>query len=312
MEGRARIDLALPSPLQRVRWCTAEASYIDFYVKREDLIHTDISGNKWRKLKYNLDHVLASDTKGIITFGGAFSNHIHATAAAGHYYGISTVGIIRGEDDLDNPTLRQARVWGMALHFISRAAYREKEKAEIVKAIRTGLPDHLLLPEGGSNQLALLGTAEIVEEANCQHDCQHLIVSAGTGATAAGMITALLPHQHLWVVSALKGDFLKGEINRYLDTPSSQWTLLTKYHRGGYARVDSDLIDFIHAYYVETGIPLDPIYNGKSMMALADLIHTGQIPPRSTVAYIHTGGRQGIAAHNYMAAKRGTRGINVE
>jgi 1-aminocyclopropane-1-carboxylate deaminase len=295
-----------------VAWQATAAATIDLYVKREELIHRDISGNKWRKLKYNLEQVSSDNKKGIITFGGAFSNHIHATAAAGYYYGISTVGIIRGEADPSNPTLRQAQAWGMRLHYVSRSAYRNKEDAEDVQAILAKYPGYLLLPEGGSNQTATQGTREIVTELNTQKDITHMVVSAGTGATAAGMITALLPHQHLWVVSALKGDFLKREINQYLSTPSKQWTLLTDYHRGGYARVDNALIDYIHTYHQETGIALDPIYNAKSMMALDDLVAKGQIPTGSTVAYIHTGGLQGIAACNYMASKRGKRGINVE
>lgn len=310
MAGRKRIgpnheQVVVPSPLQKLVWKPATTAGVDIYVKRDDLIHSYISGNKWRKLKYNLAAVRGGQYAGIVTFGGAFSNHIHATAAAGHYHGFKTVGIIRGEPDVHNPTLSQATQWGMQLHYVSRSSYREKEASPEVQKVLQYYPNYLLLPEGGSNRLATKGTAETIDEVNQEVDCSHFVVSAGTGATAAGMITRLLPHQHLLVVSALKGDFLQAEINTYLDQPSEQWTLLTDYHRGGYGKTDSALIDFINTFYAKTAIPLDPIYNGKSIWGLADLLNNGGLEDASGICYIHTGGLQGVKAYDYMAAKKG-------
>lgn len=309
-----RHNLLLPSPLQacyRKQWI---AHNLSVYIKREDLIHPLVSGNKWRKLSPNLGTILHGHHAGLVTFGGAFSNHIHATAAAGHLYGCPTVGIIRGEEDLSNPTLIDARKWGMTLHYVSRSAYREKEDNHIVQSIIATYPSYLVLPEGGSNSRSLHGTRTTMIE--IQQQCpstQHIVVAAGTGATAAGIISGATADQMVWVVSALRGAHLTAKIDALLASAaySARWTVLEQYHRGGYAKVDPDLVAYIHAFYQETGIPLEPIYTAKTMMAVDDLIANGRIQDGSSVTIIHTGGLQGITAHNYMAVKRNRRHLLI-
>ena len=158
------IDLQIPSPIQRIQMSLLDEQGIELYIKREDLIHPTVSGNKWRKLKKNIETILNEKYSGIITFGGAFSNHIYSTAAAAHLMGIQSVGIIRGEEDEQNPTLQFAKDKGMKLHFVSRSDYRQKEQSESIQLLLKDYPNYWLLPEGGSNQLGLEGCYEVGEE----------------------------------------------------------------------------------------------------------------------------------------------------
>ena len=166
MGNLSHIQLTIPSPSQKVNHSLLYKNQINLFVKREDLIHPEVSGNKWRKLKYNLQYAKEKGIKKIITFGGAFSNHIHATAAACHYYGLDSIGIIRGEFDENNPTLQFAQACGMKLKFIDRSSYREKENSEVVKTFLSKQDDYFLVPEGGSNELAFDGLRELAEEIN--------------------------------------------------------------------------------------------------------------------------------------------------
>lgn len=285
----------LPSPIQRIYNPIWDNQNIELYIKREDLIHPLVNGNKYRKLKYNL----ASKPKCIITFGGAFSNHIYATASAGKMYNIATVGIIRGELDEDNPTLLHARSCGMKLHFVDRSSYKLKEKSEVAKAIIEQYDSPLILPEGGNNALARKGTAEVAIEINNQlSDIDVIALSAGTGGTASGILTEKINSQQLLVFSALKGNFLIDEIRSMSGT--SDFELETNYHFGGYARTNKELISFINEFFNDHQIVLDPIYNGKGVFGLIDKIKKGQFTKGSKVLWILTGGQQGNSAWNYM------------
>jgi 1-aminocyclopropane-1-carboxylate deaminase len=293
--------MQIPSPIQVLQMPLLEDLGIKLSIKREDLIHPTVSGNKWRKLQYNIDKVIKEGYQGIVTFGGAFSNHIYSTAAACQLLDIPSVGIIRGEEDVKNPTLEFAKKCGMTLHFIDRGAYRLKDKSPSVQKILANYPNYLLVPEGGSNALGLKGCYAIGQEINTQLESSpdYVVVSAGTGCTAAGIIQSTSVKKEILVNSALKGDFLKDAIQGFLKDGCSKWRLLTDYHFGGYGRANSELIRFINQWGTKHEVLLDPIYNGKSFFALMDLIQKGHFERGDHILYVHTGGLQGIMGWNY-------------
>ena len=274
---------------------------VGLLVKREDLIHPEISGNKWRKLKYNLIEAKKQKLSTLLTFGGAYSNHIHATAAAGIFFGFKTIGIIRGEQPKElNSTLLKAKENGMQLFFVSRTAYRDKK--ELLAQLSLDFESIYILPEGGTNSLALKGCSEIVKEYSEKPKIDYWCTSCGTGGTLAGMITALSAQQKAIGFSALKGDFLQNEVEQLLssydDHKYQNWSINTDYHFGGYAKFDDSLIQFINEFKHKNQIQLDPIYTGKMFYGIYDLIKKGYFPKGSSIMAIHTGGQQGIQGFN--------------
>jgi 1-aminocyclopropane-1-carboxylate deaminase len=271
---------------------------ISVSIKREDLIHPFVSGNKFRKLKYNLLQAKEEGQKTLLTFGGAFSNHIAAVAYAGKENGFKTIGIIRGDELRDkiaeNPTLLFAQNCGMQLEFISREEYRLKNESSFLKNLEKQFGDFYLIPEGGTNDMAIKGCQEILTEADCDFD--FVCCSVGTGGTIAGIINSALPHQKVLGFPALKGDFLKDEIRIFVQ--NENWDLVTEYHFGGYGKVNQDLITFINQFYKENEIPLDPIYTGKMVFGVMDMIDRNCFPAQSKILLIHTGGIQGIQGMN--------------
>ena len=310
MQNLLKRQLIIPSPIQEVNHSLLRKKDIKLFVKREDLIHPEISGNKWRKLKYNLQYARDNDIQKIITFGGAFSNHIHATAAACKAYSLSSIGIIRGEFDAQNPTLQFAQSCGMELKFISRSSYREKEKSEVVQEFLSNQKSYFLIPEGGSNEHAQIGLKELAEEINST-DFDVIMVSAGTGGTAAGVLKWLDASKELWVFSSLKSEHLHSEIlNKVGASKSKQLRFISAYHYGGYGKSPEKLISFMNEFSAKTKILLDPIYNGKIMNGFFKMISANQIDTSKSFLWIHTGGLQGIEAYNYMALKKGRISIN--
>jgi len=247
-------QISVPSPVEEVTLPWLAEYGVRLLVKREDQIHPLVSGNKWRKLKGNIRALAQYNKEGIITYGGAFSNHLHATAAAAHLAGIPSVGIVRGEYDPENPTLAFCKQQGMKLHFVSRADYRAKEESSTIKEILQQYPTLLPVPEGGSSELALLGLAELAREIDLLSDIDQITVSAGTGMTAAGIIR--YQDVPVSVYSALKADYLRDHIASIAG--STAYRYISDYHFGGYARTRPELIDFINDFTEETGIPLDP------------------------------------------------------
>lgn len=288
---------------QRVHLEVFERRGIEVFLKREDLIHPVVSGNKYRKLKYNLLHVHEGDFKGVLTFGGAFSNHIAATAFACMESGVPCVGVIRGEELKDKPlndTLRQAVDQGMELHFVSREDYRNKMTPEMVAYWEQSFPGYFLLPEGGSNLLAVQGCAEILGHEDHQFD--FVCTATGTGGTMAGLVQGSGREQKVLGFPALKGDFVKHEITKFVRRDN--WELITDFHFGGYARVDESLIEFINIFKQKTGISLDPVYTGKMMFGISVLAEQGFFTPGTSVLAIHTGGMQGVKGMNeYLKRK---------
>ncbi|MBO0343044.1 1-aminocyclopropane-1-carboxylate deaminase/D-cysteine desulfhydrase [Flagellimonas profundi] len=284
---------------------------VRLYLKREDTIHPFISGNKYRKLKYNLLEAKKQGKDTLLTFGGAFSNHIAATAFAGHEGGIKTIGVIRGEELADkwqdNPTLTLAHEHGMRFHFVSRSDYRLKNEPSFIQKLQEAFGDVYVLPEGGTNALAVKGCSEILTEEDGTFD--YICSAVGTGGTVAGLINAAQPHQTVLGFPALKGDFLIEEIRTF--SQNKRWQLVTDYHFGGYAKVDQQLIAFINLFKSETGIALDPIYTGKMLFGIFDLIKQDFFEPGTQILAIHTGGLQGIKGMNLVLKKKNLPLLNV-
>ncbi len=278
-------------------------------MQREDLVHPQIQGNKFRKLTYNIAFLKANGYKTLLTFGGAYSNHIAATAVAGEIEGIRTVGIIRGEElghDLkitlaQNPTLFKAMACGMHLEFVSRSRYREKESPSFTKELLDKYPDAYVLPEGGTNALAVKGCKEILNKEGLTFD--YVCCPVGTGGTISGIIASSGKDQKILGFPALKGDFLKTEIKKW--TIKTNWELVSEYHFGGYAKVNKTLVDFINTFNLTHKIQLDPIYTGKMMYGILDLIDNGYFPAKSRILAIHTGGHQAIQGINQKLLQKG-------
>lgn len=266
---------------------------VTLLIRREDLLVPDISGNKWRKLKYNL---IAAGKQGydtLLSFGGAYSNHIYALAAAGKKYGFRTIGLIRGEAHHPlNPTLAFATHCGMQLHYLSRQDYRKKEDPAFQAALQEQYDPHYLIPEGGTNELAVQGCAEIVTDMDREFD--YICCPCGTGGTLAGMVTALQPHQTALGFSALKGGaFLEDIVAAYAGTTGG-WQILHDYHFGGYAKVTEELLAFVKKFETDFEIPLEPIYTGKMLYGIFDLVKRDYFPRGTVVVAVHTGGLQGL------------------
>lgn len=284
---------------------------ISLYMKREDLLHPIISGNKFRKLKYNLEEAKKQNQKVLLTFGGAFSNHIVAVAGAGETFGFETIGIIRGQELQDkiseNPSLLQAQQLGMKFVFVSREQYRLKETPDFIEQLRKDFGDFYLLPEGGTNELAIKGCEEIISSSDSEFT--HICSSVGTGGTITGIINSSTNNQNIIGFSSLKGDFLQNDIAKFAN--KQNWSLNCDYHFGGYGKVTDELICFINTFYLKHQIPLDPIYTGKMMFGIMNLIENNYFPPNSKILAIHTGGLQGIAGMNKTLEKKGKTKIII-
>ena len=267
-------------------------------LKPDYLIHPTVSGNKYRKLKYNLQKVQSENYKGILTFGGAFSNHIAATAAAGMVLNIPTVGVIRGEELASkkelNSTLNYAKSCGMHLEYVSRSDYKQKNDPAYLKLLLENFKNFYVIPEGGTNGLAIKGCQEILSQEDLTFDI--ICCAVGTGGTIAGLINSSLPTQKIIGFPALKGGFLNEDIRKFAS--QSNWELWDAYHFGGYAKVDSKLITFMNYFKTTYKIPLDPVYTAKMMYGIFDAIQTGRIPKNAKVLAIHTGGLQGVEGMN--------------
>ncbi len=278
---------------------------VELYLKREDRIHSMISGNKYRKLKYNILEAKKLGFRKLLTFGGAYSNHIAAFASVGKEFDFDTIGIIRGEELQrkinENPTLNFAQSCGMQFKFVDRANYREKNTLEFIDKLEKDFGHFYLIPEGGTNELAIKGCEEILTKEDTDFD--FVCCSVGTGGTISGLINSSKPDQQILGFPALKGDFLKKEIVKFAQ--KSNWELITDYHFGGYAKVTKELIDFINDFKINTKIQLDPVYTGKMMFGIMDLINKGFFPKGSKILAIHTGGLQGIQGMNKLLTEKG-------
>jgi len=281
---------------------------VQVQVKRDDRIHPILSGNKWRKLKYNLDHILQqSDIRGVLSFGGCYSNHIHALAFTCYQKKIPCIGIIRGEESYaDNFTLTWAKHWGMKLHFINRKTYRRRHDSDYLAQLQQEFPQYYVIPEGGSNALAIAGVAEVIKELNQQTNYDTLLTPVGSGGTLAGLISGDLntsTHLHkLLGIAVLKdADYLVNTILKLLSkedsnsaTPHNNWQLLTNFHRGGYAKFSANDVARLLEFNQITGVDFEPVYSGKMVLALLDLLEKGYFSIGERIVLLHTGGMQGL------------------
>ncbi len=299
---------SIHSENQVLKHSILKSAEVHLHIKREDLIHEKVSGNKFRKLKYNLEEAKKLGYTRILTFGGAYSNHIAATAAAGKMVGLATVGVIRGEElknNLqktlsENETLRFAKECGMHLEFISRESYRNKNSLELFNWLTKQIGDFYLIPEGGTNELAVKGCEEILSNVDEQYD--FICCAIGTGGTISGLINSSFSHQKVLGFPALKGDFLSENIKKY--TTKKNWNLFSEYHFGGYGKINKELIEFINRFQMEQHIGLDPIYVGKMLYGLFDMIKNGFFSKNTRILAIHTGGLQGISGMNNKLSKK--------
>lgn len=292
------------------RLIVSNKSGIELHIKREDKLHAFVSGNKYRKLKYNL---LEADTLGyktLLTFGGAYSNHIAAVASAGRLLGFNTIGVIRGEElssEIDNnPTLSFAKQNGMQFKFVSREDYRNKTSEDFLKDLKDEFLDFYLIPEGGTNALAVKGCEEILSDSD--DDFDFVCCAVGTGGTISGLINCSKPSQQVLGFPALKGDFLKEDISKFAN--KNNWKLVTDYHFGGYAKINTELVSFINQFKDLNNIQLDPVYTGKMLFGIFDLIEKNYFPKGSRILVIHTGGLQGIEGMNVFLKKKNLPLIN--
>ena len=286
------IDLEIYSPVHQITNKLFDEQGLSVFIKRDDLIHPLISGNKWRKLKYILKRASAENKKHLVTFGGAYSNHLLATAAAAAKFGFKSTGIVRGEQ-ITNDTLFLCRLHGMKLIFVDRESYRHKE--ELFDKYFGIDADAFFVDEGGASFEGAKGCAELVDELTESYD--HIFCACGTGTTAAGIINGLQTHQLTTQFNAIpvfkNGEFMRDEINQYLLRPTN-YNLHTDYHFGGYAKINDKLTGFIKAFVTDTGILIEPVYTGKMLYAIYNLAANGHFKSSSKILAIHTGGLIGL------------------
>ena len=277
---------------------------ISFTIKREDKLHPIISGNKFRKLKYNFAHYKQINATGVATFGGASSNHLAAVAAAGKKVGMPTIGFVRGKElaqKARNPTLAFCEAEGMTLYFLNREAYREKAAAPMVQEILLD-NNYVLLAEGGTNTLAIKGCEEILLPEDKEFDC--IAVAVGTGGTFMGLLNTCLPQQHLLGFDVVKDQKVAEWINKEAGAKNN-YTLLDVPDTGTYGSASDELINFINAFYAQHEILLDPLYTGKLLFGIFALIKNKQWRWGKNVLIIHTGGIQGIEGFNIRQKQKG-------
>ena len=283
---------------------------IKIYIKREDLIHPVISGNKFRKLKYNLNELKNKNKSLLITFGGAFSNHLLAVAYLGKVEGIKTLAIVRGEELINfklNATLQKCSDFGMNFDFISREKYRDRNKRDFILELEHKFKNSYIIPEGGTNMLGVKGCEEILTV----HDKEFfdvVCVPVGSGGTFSGLINSSSKHQKILGFSALKNSNIKEVINKFVI--KNNWELFDDSFFGGYAKFNKELINFINQFYKDYNIKLDSIYNAKMILRIIDLIDKNNWTYGENILIINTGGTQSALGINELLKKKGCETIN--
>ncbi|MVZ65271.1 pyridoxal-phosphate dependent enzyme [Sphingobacterium sp. DK4209] len=285
------LEFPIYSPVQHIAHPLLTEKNIELAIKRDDMIHPFISGNKWRKLKLHISHMKQLKINKLVTFGGAWSNHLLASAAAGAQFQLKTYAFVRGED-VSNPVLSLCKLFGMHLIFVDRTAYKDKYALFESHFNRDSA---LFVDEGGRSKEGIIGCETIVEELTESYS--DIFLAAGTGTTCAGILSAITKRKENSIVHAIPvlkgGDFIQKDIQDWgIDTV--QLRLHTDYHFGGYAKTKPELLEFIHSLIQTTGIMIEPTYTGKMMYALFDQVKQGNIKPNSKILAIHTGGLTGF------------------
>ncbi len=296
--------MTILSDLQQLHHPLFSQHNVQVKIKRDDLIHPIISGNKWRKLKYNLVHAKKHrNINGVLSFGGSYSNHIHALAFACYQQNIPCIGVIRGEAIYaNNFTLSWARHWGMKLIFVDRKTYKCRHDSQYITLLQQEYPAYFIVPEGGSNELAVPGVAEVITELNQQTEFDTLMTPVGSGGTLAGLIAGdksngNTDHKILGIAVLKGADYLVNDVKALLPVQAKKhnnWQILTNFHRGGYAKFSSDDVMRIMEFSQTTGVDFEPVYSGKMVLALLDLLEQGYFKAGEKIVLLHTGGMQGL------------------
>lgn len=303
------INKIVPSetPLQKINDPEIANYGVEVFVYRIDLIHPEISGNKWFKLKYNLVEAERLGYNKLLTFGGAYSNHIYAAAVAGKISGFKTIGMIRGEEHLPlNSTLSFAKKCGMEIHYLDRTTYRKRYDKDFLIELKKKFPDVYFIPEGGTNLLAIKGCTEIPQ--TIKTDFNIICCACGTGGTLSGIICGLKDNQKALGFSVLKGggfliNNVRNLVKQFSNKDYSNWEINLDYHFGGYAKINRELIEFIKKFEEINNIPLDPVYTGKMMFGVFDLIKKNYFKEGTKIIAVHTGGLQGLEGMKYRIEK---------
>jgi 1-aminocyclopropane-1-carboxylate deaminase len=301
--------LQQPSPITQLDEPLLADKNIQLFIKRDELIDPVIQGNKWRKLKYNLLTAEEQSAKTILSFGGAYSNHLHALAAAGRLFNFNTIGIIRGERPATlSPTLQDMQDWGMQLEFISRADYRKQEASEFIQQLKQKYGQFYLIPEGGNNAAGRQGCAELLDELDEHYDVICCEVGSGTQFSALvsqhATSSQAAQQTHYLGFVVMKNPALLQQLEDYFQQQQvtyKNWSLNHDYHFGGFARANDTLHEFIRQYKQQHGIQLEPVYSGKMLYGIYQLIEQDYFKPGSRILAIHGGGLQGLRgfADNY-------------
>lgn len=289
VETRLNIDTQR-SKLEKLHLSECEKAGVELFIKRDDLIHPIISGNKWRKLKYILEHALTTNHQHLISMGGAYSNHLHALAYIGKQLGLKTTAYIRGEYK-ETRTLKDINAWGMELIYVDRNTFRELRDFKHHNSEIAQKHNGYWIPEGGANPLALKGIAELIDEINSNYNT--LALACGTGTTLAGVSTQLAEQQSVLGFSSFKGkDFLSKDIEKTFSI-SNKWSINNDYHFGGFGQYNDELLNFITQFEKATTIQLEQVYTGKLFFGLIDLIQKNYFKSNTKIIALHTGGLQG-------------------
>jgi 1-aminocyclopropane-1-carboxylate deaminase len=290
------LEIRSPSPEQPLIINCSGIEKYQVSVKRDDLLHPVISGNKWRKLKYALRNIRQQNIKQVVSFGGGFSNHLHSLGYCCHKMNIHFTAIVRGDYTANpSPMLQDLVSWQTQLNYVDRLTYGRRDEAEYLSSLSRQYPEAVIIPEGGSQQLALQGVGEVVSELKQSYD--YIIAPVGSGGTLAGLIQAADKDTKILGIAVLKGQgYLEDLVTTLLpEEPQSahNWQINHHYHMGGYAKKNEQLIAFCDEFYQQTNIPIEPVYSAKLFFALRDLIEQQRFPIGSKILALHTGGLQG-------------------
>lgn len=292
--------LNLPSPVTQIQHKLLDNKQVELFIKRDELIHPVIQGNKWRKLKYNILQAEKNQQNTLLSFGGAYSNHLHALAATGKQLKLKTIGIIRGEAPKAlNPCLQDLLDWGMQLKFITRKQYKQKNSAHFIQALQQEFGEFYLIPEGGNNSAGKKGCAELLDELDTQYDVICCEVGSGT------MLSSLIEHSNSKTTqflgfAVMKNPQLDQDIKDSLNLSAidtgiaTNWTINHDYHFGGFAKTSPELNQFIESFKQDYAIQLEPVYSGKMLWGILDLLKQNYFPAGSRILAIHGGGLQGL------------------
>ncbi len=290
IENTLGIDYS-KTKLEQIHHPVLNQKEITLFVKRDDLLHPIISGNKWRKLKYIIHHALELGLDHLVSMGGAYSNHLHALAFVCHKLNIKCTAFIRGEEN-DNPTINDLKHWGMKCVFIERSQFRELRSLKNYNSLNNTEYSGYWIPEGGATSEALLGINELLEEITLNYD--FIATACGTGTTLAGLSKRIPPNKKLIGISALKNTgFIETEIKQFTSETYSNFEIFNDYHFGGFAKSNPELVTFIKHFTSQTNIPIEPVYTGKLFFGLFNLVQKNYFQAGQTIIAYHSGGLQG-------------------